>query len=210
MQKHTSAFISLRKANTLKNGEVWDVFVSFFCLTVSLIFLFVTIISCQLLSFAPIKCFVLVLFLTLFLGLKSQDDHSLLRYPRSPSLQPSRDARQHQHVCFKGTRVMGVEGWGGAQQSWSGSSSYSQTRFTIWKRHRSWRVKGSWAVDLRGGRQGGNSGKVDLLQRVCWTIQRSMWTWWATTAADCNWSLLSSSSVTVYLSYDSHESLALE
>lgn len=37
-----------------------------------------------------------------FLGLKSQADDSLLRYPRSPSLQPAGDAWQHKHICFKG------------------------------------------------------------------------------------------------------------
>lgn len=80
-----------------------------------------------------------------FLGLKSQDDHSLLRYPRSPSLQPSRDARQHQHVCFKGTGGLGEDDDYGRI-----SSTYHQTRFTTWKCHWASRAKGNWAVDLWG------------------------------------------------------------
>lgn len=37
-----------------------------------------------------------------FSGLQSQADDSLLRYPRSPSLQPAGDAWQLKHICFKG------------------------------------------------------------------------------------------------------------
>lgn len=48
---------------------------------------------------SDIHVFIVIFF---SLGLKSQADDSLLRYPRSPSLQPAGDAWQHKHICFKG------------------------------------------------------------------------------------------------------------
>lgn len=118
-------------------------------------------------------------FLSPFLGLKSQDDHSLLRYPRSPSLQPSRDARQHQHVCFKGTGGLGeddVYGREAPPTDKPGSQPGSVIELRDW----------SWPVRLADREETAARFSVfaELFRVVC------ILTWWATTAADWNWSLL--------------------